>query len=68
MAATAQQRIKCTIHVSSLPPEATKELLMAAFIPFGEIADIQIPRNEDGKTSRRQRHLRFCAQINALGR
>jgi RNA recognition motif-containing protein len=49
MAATAQQRIKCTIHVSSLPPEATKELLMAAFIPFGEIADIKIPRNEDGK-------------------
>jgi RNA recognition motif-containing protein len=48
MAATATQRAKCTIHVSSLPAETTKDLLMAAFIPFGEIVDIQIPLNEDG--------------------
>lgn len=48
MAATATQRAKSTIHVSSLPPETTKEFLHAAFIPFGEIVDIQIPLNEDG--------------------
>ena len=49
MAATATQRTKSTIHVSSLPTETTKELLLAAFIPFGEIVDIQIPVNEEGK-------------------
>ena len=48
MAATATRRTKCTIHVSSLPPETTKDLLLAAFIPFGEIVDVQIPLNEDG--------------------
>jgi RNA recognition motif-containing protein len=48
MAATATQRAKCTIHVSSLPSETNKDLLLAAFIPFGEIVDIQIPLNEDG--------------------
>jgi RNA recognition motif-containing protein len=68
MAATAQQRIKCTIHVSSLPPEATKELLMAAFIPFGEIADIQIPRNEDGKDPVRRRISSLLPQTNELDR
>ena len=48
MAATGTQRVKSTIHVSSLPAETTKDLLLAAFIPFGEIIDVQIPRNEDG--------------------
>ena len=41
-------RTKCTVHVSSLPVETTRELLHGAFIPFGEIVDIQIPRNEEG--------------------
>jgi hypothetical protein len=48
MAAVATARTKCTIHVSSLASEVTKEVLHAAFIPFGEIVDIQIPLNEDG--------------------
>ena len=48
MAATATARTKSTIHVSSLAPEITKDVLHAAFIPFGEIVDIQIPTNEDG--------------------
>ena len=51
MAATATQRVKCTIHVSSLPAETNKDLLLAAFIPFGEIVDIQIPLNEEGTSS-----------------
>jgi RNA recognition motif-containing protein len=49
MAATANARAKCTIHVSSLPHETTKDLLLSAFIPFGEIVDIQIPLNDEGK-------------------
>jgi RNA recognition motif-containing protein len=48
MASAATQRAKCTIHVSSLPAETTKDLLLAAFIPFGEIVDFQIPVNEEG--------------------
>ena len=48
MAATGTQRAKATIHVSSLPAETTKDLLFAAFIPFGEIIDVQIPRNDEG--------------------
>jgi len=48
MAAVATARAKCTIHVSSLAPEVSKDVLMAVFIPFGEIVDIQIPTNEDG--------------------
>jgi RNA recognition motif-containing protein len=51
MAATATRRTKCTIHVSSLPSETTRDLLLAAFIPFGEIVDIQIPLNEGGMFS-----------------
>jgi RNA recognition motif-containing protein len=50
MAATANARAKCTIHVSSLPHETTKDLLLSAFIPFGEIVDIQIPLNDEGNT------------------
>ena len=48
MAATANARTKSTIHVSSLAPEVTKDVLQAAFIPFGEIVDIQIPMNDEG--------------------
>ena len=49
MAAQATARTKCTVHVSSLAPEITKDVLYAVFIPFGEIVDIQIPLNEDGE-------------------
>jgi RNA recognition motif-containing protein len=54
MAATATNRTKCTIHVSSLPAETTKEILLAAFIPFGEIIDIQIPLNDEGTQPNRK--------------
>lgn len=66
MAATATQRAKSTIHVSSLPTETTKDLLLAAFIPFGEIVDIQIPLNDDGTCSpfHYRMNTKFGRQLN----
>ena len=34
---------KRTIYVGALPDEATDKLLLDAFIPFGDIVDIQMP-------------------------
>jgi RNA recognition motif-containing protein len=59
MAATGTQRVKATIHVSSLPAETTKDFLLSAFIPFGEIIDIQIPRNDEGTSDSPSRLYKY---------
>jgi RNA recognition motif-containing protein len=39
-------RLKATLYVGGLDNAVTTEILHAAFIPFGEIADISLPKPE----------------------
>ncbi|KAK4644899.1 hypothetical protein QC761_308990 [Podospora bellae-mahoneyi] len=39
-------RWKATIYVGNLPPQATLQTISEAFLPFGEIADISLPKND----------------------
>jgi len=43
---TDQARWKATVYVGGLAPIVTTENLQAAFLPFGEIADVSIPKPE----------------------
>ncbi|GAO52141.1 hypothetical protein SAICODRAFT_9623 [Saitoella complicata NRRL Y-17804] len=45
-AVAADQRTKATLHVSGLDKAVTRELLHAAFIPFGDIVEVTLPRDE----------------------
>jgi RNA recognition motif-containing protein len=40
---TDQARWKATVYVGGLAPIITTGNLQAAFLPFGEIADVSIP-------------------------
>jgi RNA recognition motif-containing protein len=40
---TDQSRWKATVYVGGLAPMVTAEHLHAAFLPFGEIADVSLP-------------------------
>ncbi len=33
-----------TLHVGGLADEVTQQLLQAAFIPFGEVVEVQLPK------------------------
>lgn len=37
-------RLKSTVYVGGLDHGVTKEILHAAFIPFGEVVDVSIPK------------------------
>ncbi|KAI9644313.1 hypothetical protein NHQ30_007670 [Ciborinia camelliae] len=41
---TDQARWKATVYVGGLSPMVTTAILEAAFLPFGEIADVSIPK------------------------
>ncbi|KAK9368015.1 hypothetical protein V1509DRAFT_625106 [Lipomyces kononenkoae] len=41
-----ETRLKSTIFISGLDPTVTSEALHYAFIPFGDIVDIQLPKDE----------------------
>ncbi|RDW75582.1 hypothetical protein BP5796_06403 [Coleophoma crateriformis] len=43
---TDQARWKATVYVGGLAPTVTAANLEAAFIPFGEIADVSLPKPE----------------------
>ncbi|PSS06804.1 hypothetical protein M430DRAFT_148757 [Amorphotheca resinae ATCC 22711] len=43
---TDQSRWKATVYVGGLAPMVTAEHLHAAFLPFGEIADVSLPKPE----------------------
>ena len=36
---------KSTIYVGGLDEQVTEEIVRAAFIPFGEIVDVQLPKD-----------------------
>lgn len=40
---TDQARWKATVYIGGLPPMVTAANLEAAFLPFGEIADVTLP-------------------------
>ncbi|KAF8460283.1 putative peptidyl prolyl cis-trans isomerase cyclophilin [Kalaharituber pfeilii] len=44
-------RLKCTIHVGGLDPSITRDLLHQAFLPFGEIVEIQLPLEDRSGTT-----------------
>jgi RNA recognition motif-containing protein len=39
-------RLKATVYVGGLDSNVTRETLHAAFVPFGDIADISLPKPE----------------------
>ncbi|KAK9237883.1 hypothetical protein V1525DRAFT_425923 [Lipomyces kononenkoae] len=41
-----ETRLKSTIFISGLDPTVTTEDLHYAFVPFGDIVDIQLPKDE----------------------
>lgn len=43
---------KRTVYIGSLADEVTEKLLNNAFIPFGDIADIQIPVDYESQKHR----------------
>ncbi|KAH8590288.1 hypothetical protein B0O99DRAFT_635166 [Bisporella sp. PMI_857] len=43
---TEQARWKSTVYVGGLAPMVTAASLQAAFLPFGEIADVSLPKPE----------------------
>ncbi|KAK1782892.1 putative apoptosis regulation protein [Copromyces sp. CBS 386.78] len=43
---TDTTRWKATVHVRGLAPAVTTATIHDAFIPFGEISDISLPKNE----------------------
>lgn len=50
---TEAARWKATVYVGGLGPQVTVANVHDAFIPFGDIADVSLPRNErHGKNSR----------------
>lgn len=44
---TDAARWKATVYVGGLASMVTREGLQDAFIPFGEIADVSLPKNEN---------------------
>ena len=49
---------KCTVHVAGLDDAITEDVLRAAFIPFGDIASIQLPLDPMARAfTRLRRHL-----------
>jgi RNA recognition motif-containing protein len=44
---TDSSRWKATIHVAGLAPQVTVTNIHDAFIPFGEIADVTLPKNDN---------------------
>ncbi|KFH48640.1 Peptidyl-prolyl cis-trans isomerase E-like protein [Hapsidospora chrysogenum ATCC 11550] len=42
---TDSTRWKATVYVGGLPPNATTSHVLDAFIPFGEIVEVQVPKN-----------------------
>ncbi|KAK9467869.1 hypothetical protein V1512DRAFT_260260 [Lipomyces arxii] len=48
----ASSRTKSTIYISGLDPAVTEEALQYAFIPFGDIVEIQLPKDVKTKEKR----------------
>lgn len=56
---TDSARWKATVYVGGLAPVVTLANLHDAFIPFGEIADISLPKNENPNSTDRHRGFAY---------
>jgi RNA recognition motif-containing protein len=57
---TDAARWKSTIYIGGLAPSVTTTTLQEAFIPFGEIADVSLPKNENPNTAATEPHRGFA--------
>lgn len=57
---TDTARWKATVHVSGLATVATVATLHDAFLPFGDIADVSLPKNENPNSSATEPHRGFA--------
>lgn len=57
---TDTARWKATVHVSGLATVATIATLHDAFLPFGDIADVTLPKNENPNSSATEPHRGFA--------
>lgn len=57
---TDTARWKATVHVSGLATVATVATLHDAFLPFGDIADVTLPKNENPNSSATEPHRGFA--------
>jgi RNA recognition motif-containing protein len=52
-------RWKATVHVAGLAPQVTLTNIHDAFIPFGEIADITLPKNDNPNSTELHRGFAY---------
>lgn len=57
---TDTARWKATVYVGGLSPQVTTMTLQEAFLPFGEIADVSLPKNENPHTAAAEPHRGFA--------
>ncbi|KAK4042261.1 peptidyl-prolyl cis-trans isomerase E [Parachaetomium inaequale] len=57
---TDTARWKSTVYVGGLAPAVTTTILQEAFLPFGEIADVALPKNENPSTAAAEPHRGFA--------
>jgi RNA recognition motif-containing protein len=57
---TDTSRWKSTVYVGGLAPAVTRTTLQEAFLPFGEIADVSLPKNENPSTAAAEPHRGFA--------
>lgn len=57
---TDTARWKSTVYVGGLSSGVTVQTLQEAFLPFGEIADVSLPKNENPNTAADEPHRGFA--------
>jgi RNA recognition motif-containing protein len=57
---TDTTRWKSTVYIGGLAPLVTTTTLQEAFLPFGEIADVSLPKNENPQTAAAEPHRGFA--------
>lgn len=57
---TDTARWKATVHVSGLATVATVATIHDAFLPFGDIADVTLPKNENPNSNTTEPHRGFA--------
>lgn len=57
---TDAARWKATVYVGGLAPIVTVSTLHDAFLPFGDIADVSLPKNENPNSNATEPHRGFA--------
>ncbi|KAK4236171.1 peptidyl-prolyl cis-trans isomerase E [Achaetomium macrosporum] len=56
---TDATRWKATVYVGGLAPQVTVTTLQEAFLPFGDIADVSLPKNENPNSTEPHRGFAY---------